>query len=499
MARPKLYFTKAERREANRVKNRRFYDKHRSEVLDMRKLKRAEEHKVHEEKERNRRLKREAQKEKQKRKLMAKAATEQAKEDRLALVTATKKDFEQKLKHLKDVYARQTRPSPRQYLNRLCQDTLRWKEKTDLTVMKRSIHISPVTIDKECFQLMLSKYQLLGKEFFVLFTDSDGDSESQARSEKISEFEQGLTRMIEVLSWLEVESSTAGLDVELRDFNFNRIHSYPSTMSSEPPQESPSSPMGIASWENACRRAQEFKLMGPNGQPISPSSSSGCPPLMESEFSEDVSEAASRRWAELTTESAPRSSNSEAAKISRSHWDELVAGSASRVAMRQGEHYHGKAKEFVERQLDLDKKYYEARLHSLQRAVARELDDDPREYFERLFSEFLLWKKANRPPISPLEHPYHLFTSLFTTVSTMFTQITLTLGMSELSDEYYALRVLLLHLQGCTTELEMALHEEDALDEDTVGRYFELEDRYKMRRFKFMDERLKTYYEEAGI
>ncbi|KAL0569174.1 hypothetical protein V5O48_012802 [Marasmius crinis-equi] len=140
MLRAKLYYTKVQRREANRVKNRRFYDNH----------------------------------------------------------------FEQRLQYLSDVYSQQVKPTPRAFLNKLCQQTLRWKKQTHSPIAPRKTTMAPVSIDREAFQTMLDEHQRLSKEYFVLF-EGEGWADWNDRWDSLTALEDVLATMIETLALIEVE------------------------------------------------------------------------------------------------------------------------------------------------------------------------------------------------------------------------------------------------------------------------------------------------------
>ncbi|KAL0567470.1 hypothetical protein V5O48_014523 [Marasmius crinis-equi] len=171
-------------------------------------------------------------------------------------------------------------------------------------------------------------------------------------------------------------------------------------------------------------------------------------------------------------------------KEARERWQTLINGGDARRQRRVERQLALSlvcSKEATERQMEVETKFYKAHFHSLKMSLARELNNDPRQYFEWLYEEFILWKKANRPP-------------------TMWSHMWLTTGISVLHDECNALHDLAIRLQTCVTDFEIALHEEDMLDEDTVGLYFTVEEQHEKGCFYFQSGMgLMEHFEAAGL
>ncbi|KAL0566398.1 hypothetical protein V5O48_015622 [Marasmius crinis-equi] len=107
MPRPKLYSSIAQRREANRLKNKRFYEKNRTKILKAKKLKRENEQQAQEREEIRQRKKR-----KKKLEGVDNNQTEIVLE--VPLVSAppdpVEKHLEDRLEHLKNEYRKQIKP-----------------------------------------------------------------------------------------------------------------------------------------------------------------------------------------------------------------------------------------------------------------------------------------------------------------------------------------------------------------------------------------------------
>ncbi|KAL0572361.1 hypothetical protein V5O48_009596 [Marasmius crinis-equi] len=212
MPRRKLYHTKAQLREANRIKNRRFYDKNRAEILDSRRVKRETEQKAQEEldfhwvRHQRRRKKREKAKAKSKKAGNSPQDTEAEQQypARATLVGETRRDFEERLRRIQETYLDQIKPSPRNLLDKLCQDSLRWKNRARCTIRPRETHISPVAIDRECLQTMLDEHTRLSREYFVLFEGEEW-VDWDKRWGSLTEFEDTLSKMIGIMALIEVE------------------------------------------------------------------------------------------------------------------------------------------------------------------------------------------------------------------------------------------------------------------------------------------------------
>ncbi|KAK1219022.1 hypothetical protein PQX77_018274 [Marasmius sp. AFHP31] len=150
-----------------------------------------------------------------------------------------------------------------------------------------------------------------------------------------------------------------------------------------------------------------------------------------------------------------------------------------------------------------DLEYYEQHLRTIKMSLQRELNNDPFQYLERLYHEFTLWKNANCPGPSPLDHPAVVLHSLNTTSSGIALEIQRIVSSVPLWEKYTALSNLVLHLNHCVTELQCALFEEDLIPsatEETVDQYLTLQERHDIRRLKMFEKaRLTLFYEAAGL
>ncbi|KAJ8093368.1 hypothetical protein PM082_020225 [Marasmius tenuissimus] len=152
---------------------------------------------------------------------------------------------------------------------------------------------------------------------------------------------------------------------------------------------------------------------------------------------------------------------------------------------------------------DLDSVYYERHLRRLKTTLQRELNNDPFQYLENLYQEFYLWKTANRPGVSPLDHPLTVAQSLEVTTKKIAREISSTVGAVPLWDKYSNLNHFVYHLQSCITDLQIALLEEDVidpLDSGILSTYKTLEHRHEQKSLRmFDDQRLRMKYDSAGL
>ncbi|KAL0057515.1 hypothetical protein AAF712_015836 [Marasmius tenuissimus] len=129
-----------------------------------------------------------------------------------------------------------------------------------------------------------------------------------------------------------------------------------------------------------------------------------------------------------------------------------------------------------------------------------EVNNDPQRYLENLYQELVLWKKAERPAVSPLDHPLVVLQSLDTTSKRISQEIRFSMGHIPLMEKFCAFNTVVLHTYGCVSDLQIMLYEEDLIsDDDTAKKYLTLEERYNMRRLKLFDGALQWKYDAAGL
>ncbi|KAL0057314.1 hypothetical protein AAF712_016048 [Marasmius tenuissimus] len=149
-----------------------------------------------------------------------------------------------------------------------------------------------------------------------------------------------------------------------------------------------------------------------------------------------------------------------------------------------------------------DSKYFERHLRTMKTTLQREVNNDPHQYLECLYQELVLWKNANRPAVSPLEHPLVVLQSLDTTAKKICQEIRFTVGHVPLMEKFSTFNAVILHLYGCVTDLQIALYEEDLVDPEdteTFSKYSTLEERHGIRRLKMFDGNLQWKYDAAGL
>ncbi|KAL0567616.1 hypothetical protein V5O48_014381 [Marasmius crinis-equi] len=153
----------------------------------------------------------------------------------------------------------------------------------------------------------------------------------------------------------------------------------------------------------------------------------------------------------------------------------------------------------AEAQMKLDTAYYKTRLQTLKTSLQRELNNDPRQYFKRLYQEIVQWNEAHRPPRSPVDHPKEVFRSLSDAFNTMWSQLWMTTGVSPIAEALSAMYQLTNHLLYCVLNLENGLREEDSLTDENDYVLQTLDKRHSTRRFEFQASTLVTLYEAASM
>ncbi|KAK1215262.1 hypothetical protein PQX77_022138 [Marasmius sp. AFHP31] len=155
--------------------------------------------------------------------------------------------------------------------------------------------------------------------------------------------------------------------------------------------------------------------------------------------------------------------------------------------------------EDLEEGWEMDMEWYSTYYKSLKISIQREVNNDVDQYFEKLYREFVQWKKARRPSVSPTVHPRAVFSSLTATTEAISFKILSTVGYTALHRRYADLSSVASELYACVRSLDDALDEEDAIDEDTVGHLRTVEERYLVRGYRFFGPALARVYEQAGL
>ncbi|KAJ8093369.1 hypothetical protein PM082_020226 [Marasmius tenuissimus] len=221
MPRPKIYRTTAERREANRVKNRLFYDKHRSEILKSKQVKRDTEKEAVKQREIHDRKKRRKAWEKVQIDLEPEPeeeadSAESPETERLNIVLKT---LGYSLNGLKNSYHRQVGPDTSTYLKRLCEDTVRWKEHSYLPLARRPLSPhSPLVAARKEISSLLRHYEIIEDEFLYALRDQIGREWDEKR-ENFAVYKGIFLETLKVIDTLIAEMDRVGLLVEIEDLS----------------------------------------------------------------------------------------------------------------------------------------------------------------------------------------------------------------------------------------------------------------------------------------
>ncbi|KAJ8074739.1 hypothetical protein PM082_022182 [Marasmius tenuissimus] len=148
-----------------------------------------------------------------------------------------------------------------------------------------------------------------------------------------------------------------------------------------------------------------------------------------------------------------------------------------------------------------DCKWYATYHASLKTTLQRELGNDAKQYFEKLYRDLVQWNLANRPSASPLSHPHTIFHSLATIAETILFKIINTVGYTHLMDKYSSFTSLTKELCSCVASLDQALKQEDGINKDTFWNsdLQSLKTQYKKCSLRFFGPALLRSYEEAGL
>ncbi|KAJ8088985.1 hypothetical protein PM082_014232 [Marasmius tenuissimus] len=153
----------------------------------------------------------------------------------------------------------------------------------------------------------------------------------------------------------------------------------------------------------------------------------------------------------------------------------------------------------AEERLARDLRWYSHYYSTLKGSLVREIQGNPFQYCEDLYHNFMCWKQAKRPSISPLAHPDAVFNSLMTSADTIAGKIININGYSPLAERFRLLAELAHELRSCVSSLRSALEEEDSIDEDTFGTLWTVEERYRMGRLRFFEPYLRELCAEVGL
>ncbi|KAK1219021.1 hypothetical protein PQX77_018273 [Marasmius sp. AFHP31] len=231
MPRPRLYHTKEQRREANRVKNRSFYNKHKSDILTSKKLQREKDRRAAEKEEISLRKKRREQREKRGPKEGSQATTttttvEQSGTD--GSVTALKDRLSTLDAQLLGMKAKYRAEIPREglHLQQLCEQTVRWQQEQYLPSMKRPTHESPLMVAKRHVEAQLAEYQVIEDEYFYAIRNYVGRHWSEKRTD-FTNYKYIVSEYRDTLNELQAVVDFAGADLDMEDLSLIYRRVYP--------------------------------------------------------------------------------------------------------------------------------------------------------------------------------------------------------------------------------------------------------------------------------
>ncbi|KAK1216211.1 hypothetical protein PQX77_021163 [Marasmius sp. AFHP31] len=144
----------------------------------------------------------------------------------------------------------------------------------------------------------------------------------------------------------------------------------------------------------------------------------------------------------------------------------------------------------VDEMLARDLRWFSQYYDTLKGSIQRQLNGDAFLYFENLYHDLMAWKKAKRPSVSPLVHPYAVFDSMTSVTDSISARICETTGYSPLLDRYHSLAALAHELRCCVSSLRSALEEEDSIDHKTYGTLWTVKERFDKGRLRFFHSTL---------
>ncbi|KAK1216064.1 hypothetical protein PQX77_021314 [Marasmius sp. AFHP31] len=219
MPRLKLYHTKAERREANRIKNKRFYNKHRKDILYSKQLKRDEERREIYRETIQTCKKRKDEREKQPTKKLSSIGITPTKEPGLSVqerLSLCLSELETKLDAMKAEHLQAVAPDAGHFCQDLCQQAVLWKQATQLPLMKRCTTANPIILAKNGFEAKLQEYQLMEDEYLYAIRDKTGRTWDGKREEFVI-YKEVVSQLVEVLNTLLLKMDTAGNQLKFED------------------------------------------------------------------------------------------------------------------------------------------------------------------------------------------------------------------------------------------------------------------------------------------
>ncbi|KAK1218523.1 hypothetical protein PQX77_011589 [Marasmius sp. AFHP31] len=226
MPRPKLYHSKAERQEANRVKNKRFYKKHCKDILLYKQEKRDAENRTIEiqrtQTRKKRQIERDSERKEKTSPIPIRALEKKAPKDPMSMLSTNLKlcisELELKLEEHKQEHRELVDSEPGKYVETLCKQAVQWKQASRRSFMQRPTYRNPLSTARSLFERKLSEYQLMEDDYFYAIRDQMGQFWDERRGE-FAIYKEVVTELIGVLKSLEDVVDKAGVTLELADLS----------------------------------------------------------------------------------------------------------------------------------------------------------------------------------------------------------------------------------------------------------------------------------------
>ncbi|KAK1223139.1 hypothetical protein PQX77_013993 [Marasmius sp. AFHP31] len=221
MPRPKLYHTKAECCEANRLKNQRFYNKNKTEILHFKQVKRQELDRALKSHEIEIRKKRQHMRDTQRKKvpMVEVAETEtQPSEPVSTAQNARLRELKEQLSRITLDYNQVISPNGGKYAERLCEETITWKQQTRLSLMQQPTSKSPLLHAKSLLEAKLREYQVVEDKYFYGTRDRVGEYWDERRG-NFTMFKQFILEYLEMLEKLQDKVEEVGHTVQLANLS----------------------------------------------------------------------------------------------------------------------------------------------------------------------------------------------------------------------------------------------------------------------------------------
>ncbi|KAK1218217.1 hypothetical protein PQX77_019101 [Marasmius sp. AFHP31] len=486
MPRPKLYHSKAERREANRVKNKQFYNKNKKDILYSKQVKRDELNRAIQCQEIDIRKKRRRARETQakrkptveihKAQLDKKAASAEPTGQELCL-----RELEDRLKTMKLAHNQVVTPNAGKYTEKLCEETIIWIQATRLPLMQQPTSKNPLLAAITLLELNLMKYQSIEDEYFYATREQVGKYWDERR-DSFTMYKMIVMELTDVLKKLQLT-----LDERILVCL---------------PQHAPTKRLA-----HTCIFNFDRKFISPSDHDL------------DSVFGDFFLRICLYDCVEIDRRDSGNSISMEFFSILTSIYSKLFKNTLKNRQAKNHRHrslvqtrnsQRGSCQKIIEEENHekhshdrylMDAQFYERHLRTLKTSVQRELNN-PQQYLENLYQELILWKRAERPIVSPLAHPIAVLRSLEDTTKKVGHKIRFVVGNDTLLGQFDALHAFVLHVYRCVNDLQIAVYEDNLADpenEDIIPKYITLEEWHHSKSLQMFDGSLVSKYEMAGL